>query len=504
MSQRRSETLMSAKTSHGELRPELLLGPNIFLEALPPPIEFLHIPGRLGRRPLADIDWRATRPSLRETLLETVELHFVATSQLIEIFAGVQTLIRRALLLKDEAHQGGRRRINQISVATTRSDIRRIDKLDGAGLLCGGMTATGKSSIFKRSCEIIAPEQVIDYGNSAVCGWYRLKQCVYLFVDFASNGSRGGLLKRILEELDAALGTDYLHDHRRTTNLDTLLVDVCKLLSLHRVALLVIDEKQQSNFAESPWRIEFVLFYLTLMNLGISVAMAGNPLAFEHLRAFSQVMRRFSIGGIHELAPAILKSDKWWDRDFVPGAREFNLVETWDVDPVERANFERENSGRLPGLYMPLHTEVQRSALRRGGDQAKVTMKDFTAAINSPRFAADRDIALSVWSDEASESTRYMDVPEIRRGSAKHDEDGTRSAPSTPSLQSIEVVKKLVRKFTSDQTRKTNALIAQLEAMKGLDPDDLRTLGVTTDLLAQMEKSISTRRPVAGKPTGKG
>ncbi|RYH00444.1 MAG: hypothetical protein EON58_00110 [Alphaproteobacteria bacterium] len=75
------------------------------------------------------------------------------------------------------------------------------EKLDAAaGLVLTGMTGTGKSALLRRALAMVKPDQVIDWRASKACIWYSLRQAVYLKVDFASNESGSGPLKRILEK----------------------------------------------------------------------------------------------------------------------------------------------------------------------------------------------------------------------------------------------------------------------------------------------------------------
>jgi hypothetical protein len=265
------------------------------------------------------------------------------------VIVNIQILLRRSLMLLNATNKAERIRINRVSMAADLDRLKSIPKVDGAGMLIEGVTGTGKSAVVRRTLEILVPDQVIEHGQSAVCDYYKLRQVYYLHIDQPSNGTRGALLKRILLELDSVLGTDYAQKHHKTNNLDTLLVVVAQRLAVHRVAVLVIDEKQEGNFADQPWSVEFVLFYMMLMNLGVSVVLLGNPLAFTHLKAFSQVMRRFSTGGVHTLLPAT-EDSAWWPKWFVPGARKFDLVEQWELDEAWRRSFELTHTGGLPGL----------------------------------------------------------------------------------------------------------------------------------------------------------
>lgn len=477
-----------------QLRPELLLGPNPFIEALPPKIRFNDLPATLMRLPLKNVPWQSLDAADRDTFLSLSQEHFTSTGPVIEAAAGVQQLLRGALVLRNPLNAEERRRVNQTGLAEKIGEMRLVHPLKGSGSIVAGMTGMGKTAVLKRILECVAPEQVIDYGTSDVYGWYRLKQCVYLHIDHPSNGTRGGLLKRILEHLDHALGTDYAEHHRRTVNLDSLMVVVSKLLTMHRVAVVVVDENQQSTLQDSPWRVEFALFYLMLMNLGISVVLAGNPLAFEYLALYSQLTRRFSVGGIHRFNPASNPNEKWWQQHFLPRAREFSLVENWIIDPGRRAELEFEYSAGNPGLFAAYHCEVQRIALRRGGPTATVTEKDFLAATRSPHYIEAKEVALAVRMDAASSHRQYLDIPATEEtGPDSRGQNTVLSPPAVPSEATVSVFKQYAANYKREVTKKTNALVRQLESHKSLSKEDMRALGITEELLSEMERVVSDK-----------
>ena len=402
-------------TNEEFLRPELLVGPNPLIEAIPPFIPFNDLMRHLRHYPLEHApDWRQTPPPYREALLELSTQHFAPYQPILELAAGVQLLMRRALTMANPLKPDVRKRSNQVGVASSISDFRHVAHVDGGGGITHGITAVGKTNAVQRALAVFAPNQVIEHAACPQAGWARMVQCVYLYIDFPSNGSRGGLLKRIFMGLDEKLGTDYSQQYSRKTNLDSLLVYASKLLVLHRVALLVIDEKQESSFDQNPLQYEFVLFYHSLMNLGISVYLIGNPMAFTHLQKFSQVMRRFSVGGMIRLEPAVSQDEKWWCEGFVPRMRKFSVVERCTIDEGVRAAMEFESSAGTPGLFQRYFIEVQRSALRRGTDSAELTIRDFIAARSSERFQELQRIASSV----RSGSDDYDDIP-LRRNSSK-------------------------------------------------------------------------------------
>lgn len=489
--------------------PDLLLGQNPFLEPLPPHIEFDSLPLALSRYPLKDVDVWSIPPAQRESLLEVSEKHFLATSEVLEIAAGIQILLRRSLMLLNATNKAERIRINRVSMAHDLDRLKSIPKVDGAGMLVEGVTGTGKSAIVRRTLETLVPDQVIEHGQSAVCDYYKLRQVYYLHVDQPSNGSRGALLKRILLELDSVLGSDYAEKHHKTTNLDTLLVVVAQRLAMHRVAVLVIDEKQEGNFADQPWAVEFVLFYMMLMNLGVSIVLLGNPLAFTHLKAFSQVMRRFSTGGVHTLLPAT-EGSTWWRKWFVPGARKFDLVERWELDEVWRQSFELTHTGGLPGLYMLLHREVMRSALRRGGGTACVTQADCQAALKSPRYKEAARVARSTTSSSAEDMTAFIDIPPLpaKAQSKRETSEGIACAPAGRAGGAFPPVTaqrltNMVTGFKKQQTRELNKMQQRIDLIQKMSPEDARLLGVSDELIQSMQLSLNDKAGSKSRSKGK-
>lgn len=485
-----------------EDHPEVALGPNPFFDAVSPFIPFARLPEKMAHSPLKSIDWRKVPADRREPLLIAYEKHFAPTSALLEPAFSIQSLLRRTLVNANPIDKSVRKRCNEIGMVESRDDLRRIARTQGGGLLLCGITGTGKSAVLKRALETFVPEQVVDYGHSEAAGFYGLRQCVYLLVDHASNGTRGGLLKRVLQCLDEKVGTDYFSEHIKATNIDSLLVVVCKLLTLHRVAILCIDEKQESTFEDSPWRLEFALFYLQLMNLGVSVILSGNPLAFEHLMLYSQVVRRFSTGGIHTLPPATSGQENWWKRDFVPQARKFSIVENWSIDSTVRAQYEDENSGGLPGIFMAYHVEVQRLALRRADNSAEVCEQDYLNAQKSPRFVKLREISQHLKSSQAVPEHQFIDIPPTRElDKPLVTSNGPAITPAAaPQAATISAAQRLVAQYKSSQTRKATLISQQLKSFKTMSPEDIRSLGISTDLisgwedqLAQLESSKSKR-----------
>lgn len=482
-------TTPDLEPSEARRHPELLMGPNPLIEALPRFVPHTEWSKLLSRYPLSNTDWRSYKPEYREALLNFAPLHFAAMRTAFEPATGLQRLLRRSCVLRNPILPVERRRANLVGLSDNLRDMLQVSSLDAAGCIISGITATGKSSLVVRVLELIAPDQLILHGPSKTYGWNRLEQVVWLYIDHPSNGTRGGLLKRILMALDNVLSTDYSDQYAKTTNIDSLLVLVARLLSNHRVALLVIDEKQQRSFEDSPWNVEFALFYLSLMNLGISVALIGNPLSFVNLKLYSQVMRRFSVGGFHHLAPAESQSTPWWKSDFIPRMRKFSLVEQCEIPEADRTDSEFRHCGGLPGLYPYLNAAVQAIALRRGGEQASIKTGDIEAAAKSPTFLEVKNIALAIDPSDHNLSDDYSDIPTmtpiLTNTIGETDDHGFNKPVNLPTQSAVATVKRLLARFNQEQSRRTGTFIKQLDLIRKLSPEELRLLGVKEDLLKQ-------------------
>lgn len=460
--------------------PELIAGPNPLLEfSAAAYIPFDECPKHLAEYPLDAVDWQELPETRRAALLNLLPMHFVCSSDLFAPAEGLQLLLRRSLVLCNPLAQAEKIRRNSVALST---DLRKmmahslalLHETDAAGAIWKGITATGKTSLCLRVLRKIGPNQCVTYGPSEACGWTKLLHLVWLYVDFPTNGTRGALLKRVLLGVDAVLGTDYLEQHQKTANIDTLLVVVCRILSMHRLSLLVIDEKQQKTFEDNALKVEFVLFYLGLMNLGISVVLLGNPLAFVSLELFSQVVRRFSVGGVHDFLPAHSPNEPWWKDDYVMRMHWFCLANAHCMDTDLWRKREHELSGGLKGLQKALMHESQTVMFRRGAP-LELRIEDMETAAKSPGYRKLVKIAETARGVQAANG-EFDDIPMV--------------LPKQPKKASKvqDVVSKLLASYNSEQTRAKTRLLNQMEALAELPQDDVRMLGVDPELVVEARR----------------
>lgn len=477
--------------------PELLLGPNPLLEGLGPYLPISKMPAALAREPLKEVPWRSLPPEYRAPLLQMQEQHFCPTSYSVDIAAAVQRALRGSLMRRNPLSPVEQRRINRIAIlqAEEPASLHALQPLacTASGGILAASTGLGKTTTLARTLEVAAPDQVIVHGRSEACGWCRLTQLAYLRAQLPSNSSRGGLLAQITGALDAVLSTDYDGQLRRCRNLDAKIVLVLKLLALHRLGMLVLDEAQPGNLDHSEWQSEFVRFFLALMNLGVPIMLCGHPEAFETLLTSAQLVRRFSSIGSFFLERAMDDNAIWWSTAFAPGMMRFNLCDQVE-DSVAIHAASREAAAGIPGVFAIQWMEAQSIALARGGERATLRMEDFQAGQQSSRL---RDLdKMTRWLNGMSKDTQgYSDLepplviehktePESSLGQelkAKNDAKQRKKLVSE-----FEKLQRLAKRQTAREAAK---LAKDRELLSTMSPEDLRTGGRTLDILAGLEES---------------
>lgn len=467
--------------------PELLLGPNPLFEGVAPFIPYLELRQRLNHLPLENANWRSIPPAHRTPLLKLIDSHFVATRVDIQIGDAIQNLLRCHLTLRNPLSRAEQVRTNRVALSKSLTVLGSIEVLNGFGILISGITGTGKTHIVKRALSVFAPEQVISHESSEVCGWARLDQIVYLHILVPSNGSLGALLPLICRAVDGLIGTqyrdEYVKEQRRKPNLSNGIAFVCSMLSSHRVAAVVIDENQSENLDRSPWQDDLRLCFLYMLNAGIGLVLLGNPSAFENLYESSQLLRRFSDGGIFRLSRAKSFDEPGW-AEYASGMQEFCLVDEVEIDPDVRAQCEYHKSAGLRGLCRSLQVESQRQCLRRGGAHAVMTIYDLDNALGGPSFVGASKIASSVYGvtgadrfNDLSESSGKSELPPIDQP-AMSGSDGAGDRKSLADVDSPDYIRVKLATDRRNATRAKNQELNRQKLLATLPPEDARMEGV--------------------------
>ena len=472
--------------------PELVNGPNPLLEAAAPFIGFSKLAAALRSEPLEQFDWRSMSTEYRVPLLSMASQHYWPCRKILDVADSIQSMLRGGLMARNPLSVAEQRRINALAMADGLCQANRCSlRVPAGGGIVAAITAMGKSAILARALQVVAPEQVVVHSKSEACGWSSLTQVLYLVIDAPSNGTRGGLLARIAEGLDVLLGTDYSETLRKLRNLESSLLFITKLLSIHRVGMLAIDENQLENFEESIWQRSFVLFFLGLMNLGIPVLLLGNPLAFTGLEAASQNMRRLSTAGYHKLSPAGNSTEAWWAKDCVPGFCRFALCEEIpSIQEIVDATFEV--SAGVPGLFGAVWWEAQRIALRRAGEKATLRLGDIIAAFESPRVSEIRSIALQIQGN--SKIKRYLDIPSEAKTEAEGHLEVSRNADENSGAdgakgptRTLDPIQAMRSKLERQALAKERAAAKRREKVDNPSPEDIRAYEQKMEAFAGLE-----------------
>lgn len=462
--------------------PELITGPNPLLEVLAPFIPLKSMPAALRREPLDDIDWRSLPPEQRESLLVLLDEHYWPVEPQVRVAFEIQLMLRSGLVLRNPMSRDEQRRINMLALADCVDKVQYQSlRRRAGGAILAAVTGMGKSTLMERVLSVVAPQQVVVHRENKECGWSVLTQVVYLIVNAPSNATRRGLFAAIIGALDTLLATNYLADLKRQKNLDEAMVFVAKVLSFHRVGLLVIDENQASTLAEHVWGEEFIQYFLGLMNLGIPVLLVGNPLAFSELASNAQLRRRFVAHGWHDLEPAPKENkDSWWTKEFLYGATRFVVCE--EVPSVEDIQeVTSDIDGGIPAIFLAIWKEGQKIALRRQGKKACLTVKDLKSAALSPNVEKLLAIAHAVSSGNAD--AQFVDLP---RRSKVQDQGAAERVEKEDVAGGGEALSRISRHLRRQESRQKMKKERNKAIRETLTEDDLRRGADALAVLAGM------------------
>ncbi len=139
---------------------------------------------------------------------------------------------------------------------------------EGFALL--GASGTGKSTGIGRILEYYP--QVIEHSRT-----FSLQQMTWLKVDCPHQGSPKQLCLSFFQQMDLALGTDYLNRCGKSRNsLDLMMTQMAQISNLHALGVLIVDEIQHLTLAKGVGPEALLNFLVTLINtIGIPVVLIG-------------------------------------------------------------------------------------------------------------------------------------------------------------------------------------------------------------------------------------
>jgi hypothetical protein len=444
---------------------------------LPPFKDVTELAKEMVFDPLARLDWKNISPGKREQYADEIKYRYGPNSQHVEIAADIQRLIWGGLHarnpIRPEQNQFITRILNEKDV---KSFLGRNAPSSAHGMIISGLSGTGKTRLLTNAIRVILPRQVIIHEKNQEYGWSSLTQITYLHVDAPATNNRGALYEKILEAIDSILGTNYAVALLRLKT-EQQMVTTLKVLCSHRVGVLIIDEAQVVNLVDNRWVKEFTDFFKHLMNLGVPLILAGNPLAFEGIADGHQDTSRFCEGGWHEIVRAESAKEKWWLKQVVPTIMSCSLCEV--VPAVSEVNaLAFEPSAGIPRHFQIIWKYANIRALRRAGSVVPVVMKvhDIEHAIANPAVRKMINISDQITSGN---TIKLTDVPTQR---AKRPRPFQSQTPQAPDLAlAAEKAREAAR---AKEVREKERAEKEARLKAQLANDDLRLL---TDAAADKE-----------------
>lgn len=359
------------------------------------------------------------------------------------------------------------------------------------GLVLAGWTGTGKSHTVERFLSLIRQVVVHSEDESQGCGWKVLKQLVWLKVAMPHDGTRGGLIAGMFLEIDLALGTSYASQYSgRSWTVEKQLVALIYILMLHRCGLVVIEEAQASTLATtSRFGAEFVQFFLRLLNVGVAVAVVGNPLAFDELRSNAQTQARLTEYGWHDFAPMTNALSDDWRLDVIGGIwLRAQLLNEPDEDFEGRDQLLLELSGGVLRYLARLRRVTLSLGLRTGA--SRVCSKLILAAWSSREMAGVRDQIEALRRRDPAALARWTDLPthliraswQAQRTTMRESENATESPPTNAATEKMEGARKAKRA----SSRRSRAIKSTEQLVQG-DADGYLGEDFKKGLLAELK-----------------
>jgi len=360
-----------------------------------------------------------------------------------------------------------------------------------------GPTGTGKSVTQKRFCACL-PE-VIDHGRVDDAGWLSMRQLVYLNVQISHDGTRGGFLMGILQEMDRALGTQYAIDMpKRFRTVEKLTVATIGRLIAHFCGILFVDEAQLRNLVDSGQAELMQMFLLLIMNSGIPLVLSGNERAFNWIN-YSQDITRLALTQESLFLPIGAANEENADDEWLTlsdGITAFYVLKNPIIDPQTCSQYLRRFGGGIARIALTLWCNTQLEALYK--NQESINPNDIQLAYESPAFDELRPLVDGFYYKKWELLTFYpdVDVDFYKRLWSPIDSNQPQNIPLQNDLINTgekpkEKSKKPLSgqsKFKQEQKRQRNSEKKRALMMQSMSPEDIRRQGLANINLKSLEE----------------
>lgn len=488
--------------------------PNPLLESLGDFIEIPSWPAILENNPLKTFPDKPS-PEERDEYLDYATTRFASTRASLQVASEIQSMMRASYRERNPCKPENQRKMYQIAEVSEALELRESTFYTSARcMVISGITNMGKSTMINR-CVSHLP-QVVVHGRRDEAHWVKQVQVLYLKVKMPADGSRGGLLLAILAALDVAVFSDHLNTTgRKQGSIEMKTLQVARLLALHSVGLIVLEEMQAKNFKDTKYKDDIQLFFLSVLSFGIPMVLVGNPRAFESLDEFKQTESRFFSFEPVTLWPFHDYKDPDWMNAIAPAIWNYRVVDHAEPFNDEIAKRLWECSGGIPGYARRLVTEIQKSILRRSCSKMDVaSIDDHFEKLESFRHFRPLIEGLTEFDNhKLLESQgedipvgafvrRWIDIGVLKVETRSEEVSPEEKVPATTPKWSEEKKRQVRKKKTSD-TKKSNKTKRNARVRSTVQKDDLRYTGTAkariTRGLEELEKEANEKRTQKAK-----
>jgi hypothetical protein len=283
---------------------------NPLIEALPDILSAKNAAKLMASYPRVNPDSYNLPPEIRTHLLMDATHFFEPLPVHIDLEQRISRLIRDGYVGRDPMARDHWHDIDQRVEAILAAGGIPLRSSVVNGMCILGIPGVGKSSAIERVLSTY-PQVICHHTykgkpfNSIQVPWLKLT-CPF-------DGSIKGLCLEFFCELDGLLQTNYDRDYagRGRRTVDELIPAMARVVSIHCLGLLVIDEIQHLNQAKSGGAERMLSFFLQLMNtLGLPVILIGTYAAMHFLsRELRQIRRSCGQG---DLVWDRMANDEFW------------------------------------------------------------------------------------------------------------------------------------------------------------------------------------------------
>jgi hypothetical protein len=252
------------------------------INALPPINSPENTARRLNRYPKVNESERKLPGHIRRhAMMRILDQFLYPTKAHVQLEQMLSGMIRRGYLSRNIADASYQRKLDDVGYTDFKAASRNAgnESLVSSVIGCSG---TGKSTAVEAI--LGGYPQVIYHPD------YQHTQLVWLKVECPHDGSVRHLCINFFRAVDDALGTDYQQLFVKSrSSAESMLGDVARVVALHSVGLLAIDEIQHLEKSKSGGSQKMLNFFVTLTNvIKVPVLFIGTPKALD---LFTPTMR---------------------------------------------------------------------------------------------------------------------------------------------------------------------------------------------------------------------